>query len=35
MIAALRERFGLEFPTEAGSSLGSVQALYEYVKAAL
>ena len=35
MIAALRERFGIDFPTEAGSSLGSVRALYEYVKAAL
>ncbi len=35
MIAALRERFGIDFPTEAGSSLGSVKALYEYVKAAL
>jgi acyl carrier protein len=35
MIAALRERYGIEFPTEAGSSLGSVRALYEFVKAAL
>ena len=33
MIAALRERFGIDFPTEAGSSLGSAEALYEYVKA--
>ena len=35
MITALRESFGIEFPTEAGKSLGSVKELYEYVKAAL
>ena len=35
MITALRESFGIEFPTEAGKSLGSVKELYEYVKAAI
>ncbi len=33
MISQLRERYGIDFPTEAGKSLGSVKELYEYVKA--
>lgn len=33
MISTLQERYGIDFPTEAGKSLGSVKELYEYVKA--